>query len=279
MPAREQWWGPEEVKLRIENPPEGKELMSRVVTFDNKNPLRELIVFAPGIDGVRSKLDGKRSTLTTVAKSTKSAEEGGEDENDWKTGQQQKKQKKVKKTTGKKPTKATSKKRKKADKQKTAQQHEPKKLTIKELMDKHRKDPDKIPSRQLLAIDYPEGVATFKGKAWDHNPTVPAEIRDVVDSETGRIKRELIVDVEYYNHLRCSRCWKKGEWNGVGVHDCRDKNKFEVHICEVVNIVPLRPPLPTGGEEVARKKKKGTIRCSVFNPPTTRSRRKKAGED
>ena len=77
MPDREHWWGPEELKLRIENPPEGKELMARVVTFDNTNPLRELLLFAPGIDRVRSKLDGKRSTLTTVAKSTKSVEEGG----------------------------------------------------------------------------------------------------------------------------------------------------------------------------------------------------------
>jgi len=70
---------------------------------------------------------------------------------------------------------------------------------------------------------------------------------------------------------------KKGEWNDVGVHDCRDKNKFEVSISEVVNVVPHRPP-PTSGDEVARKKKKGTIRCKVFNPPTTRSRHKQAGK-
>ena len=50
MPDRDQWWGPEEAKLRIENPPEGKELMARVVTVDGKNPLRELVLFAPGID-------------------------------------------------------------------------------------------------------------------------------------------------------------------------------------------------------------------------------------
>jgi len=96
--------------------------MARVVTFDNTNPLRELLLFAPGIDRVRSKLDGKRSTLTTVAKSTKSVEEGGEDEDHRQTGQQQKKQKKVKKTTGKKPTNVTSKKRKRAPKRKTAQE-------------------------------------------------------------------------------------------------------------------------------------------------------------